>query len=179
MNVFRSRTISVAFYGKFDTCWLKNSQTRDQPTLARLRELTSQTWIKTRVDLRRRFCFPYLKYDANWSQWEMWFLQVFVMKTSIRLFSSNEHEMNLNKRRRQLQYPWLGVLVFLWRNFLEFWFLLPGSWQLFMAKMLQGFPRSWKVIQANFWGSFKRSKNNQYLRKKSKRVLHQSNTRSL
>ena len=134
MNVFRSSTISVGFYGKFDTCWLKNSQTRDQPTLARLRELTWQTWIKTRVDLRRRFCFPYLKYDANWSHWEMWFLQVFVMKTSISLFSSNEHEMNLNKRRRQLQSPSLGVLVFLCRSFLDFWFLLPRSWQLFLAK---------------------------------------------
>ena len=155
-----------------------------------LRHVINQRWlvyaislgkhgVKTRVDLRRIFCFQYLKYGAKWSQWEMWVLQVFVMKTSIRLFASNEHEMNFNKRRRQLQSPWLGVLVFLWRNFLEFWFLLPRSWQLFMAKILQGFSRSWKVIQENFWGSFKRSKNNQYLRKRRKRVLHQNNTRSL
>ena len=89
---------------------------------------------KTRIDLRRRFCFPYLKNGGTWNQWEMWVLQVFVMKTSISLFSSNEHEMNLNKKRRQLQSPSLGVLVFLCRSFLDFWFLLPRSWQLFLAK---------------------------------------------
>ena len=35
-------------------------------------------------------------------------------------FFSKEHEMNLNKRRRQLQSPVLGVLVFLWIKFLDF-----------------------------------------------------------
>ena len=90
--------------------------------------------VKTQNDLRRRFCFPCLKFGAKGNQWEMSFLQVFVMKTSIGLFSSNEHERNLNKRRRrQLQSPVLGVLVFLWRNFLDFWFFLPSSWQLILA----------------------------------------------
>ena len=90
--------------------------------------------VKTLIDLRRTFGFPYLKYGAKWSQWEIWFLPAFVMKTSISVFSSNEHEMNLNKRRRQPQSARLGVLVFLCRNFLDFWFLLPPSWGLFLAK---------------------------------------------
>ena len=46
---------------------------------------------------------------------------------------ANEHERNLNKRRRQLQSLVLGVLVFLWRNFLHFWFFSVSSWQLILA----------------------------------------------
>ena len=137
--------------------------------------------VKTRIDLRRSFCFPYLKYGGKWNQWEMWVLQVFVMKTSIRHFPSNEHEMNLNKRRRQLQSPVLGVLVFLWINFLDFWFLLPRSWQMFsvkFARFCSFFQDRGKRNQENCWGSCKTSKNKQDFRKRSKRVLHQSNTRS-
>ena len=73
----------------------------------------------------------------------MSFCKFFVTKTSIRLFSSNEHETNLNKRRRQPQSARLGVLVFLCKNFLDFWFLLPPSWQLFLAK----FARYCKFLQ--------------------------------
>ena len=119
-----------------------------------LKHLINQRWlvyasslgkhgVKTIIDLRRTFGCPYLEYGAKWSQWETWFLQAFVMKTSIRLLSSNEHEMNLNKRRRQPQSARLGVLVFLCRNFLDFWFLLPPSWRLFLAK----FARYCKFLQ--------------------------------
>ena len=131
--------------------------------------------------MRRRFCFPYLKYDANWSQWEMWFLQVFVTKTSIRLFSSNEHEMNLNRRRRQLQSPVVGVWVFLWRILLEFWFFFAIIMAINLGKLrkiLNVFSRSRNKMQENCWGSLKTSKKIQDLRKRSKRVLHQTNTRS-
>ena len=76
------------------------------------------------------------------------FLQVLVMKTSIGLFFSNEHEMNLNKRRRQLQSPVLGVLVFLWRNFLDFWFFVPSSWQLILQTS-QDIARLFKIVEKN------------------------------
>ena len=89
--------------------------------------------VKKQNDSRRRFCFPCLKFGGKWNQWEMSFLQVFVVKTSIGPFSPNEQERNLNKRRRQLQSPVLGVLVFLWRKFLDFWLFLPSSWQLIFA----------------------------------------------
>ena len=41
LNVLRNLTISIAFYGKFATIWWKkiDIQTREQPMLARLREL--------------------------------------------------------------------------------------------------------------------------------------------
>ena len=156
-----------------------------------LKHVINQRWLvyasslgkhgaKTGIDLRRIFCFQYLKYGAKWSQWEMWVLQVFVMKTSIWLFSSNEHEMNPNKRRRQLQSPVLGILFFLWIKFLDFWFLLPRSWEIFLAKFARYckfFQDRGKRNQENCWGSFRTSKNKQYFRKRSKRVLHESNTR--
>ena len=120
LNLFRIHTLSVAIYGKFATSWFKH-----------FKHLMNQRWlvyessldkhgVKTGIDLRRRFCFPYLKNGTNWNQWEMSFCKFFVTKTSIRLFSSNEHETNLNKRRRQLQSTVLGVLLFLWRNFSDF-----------------------------------------------------------
>ena len=138
--------------------------------------------VKTGIDLRRRFCLPHPLYGTKWNQWDMSFSQVFVTKTSIGIFSSDEHEKNLNKGRRQLQSPVLGVLVFLWTKILDFWFLLPRSWQIFFGKVpmiLKFFSGSWKKNQEKRWGSFRTSKNKQYFRKRSKRVLHQSNTRWL
>ena len=78
--------------------------------------------VKTGIDLRRRFCLPHPIYGTKWNQWDMSFSQVFVTKTSIGLFSSDEHEKNLNKGRRQLQY--FGRLIslatimanFLWQS---------------------------------------------------------------
>ena len=71
------------------------------------------------------------------------FCKLLSWKPVLDFFSSNEHEMNLNKRRRQPQSSKLGVLVFLCRNFLDFWFLSPPSWQLFLVK----FARYCKFLQ--------------------------------
>ena len=137
--------------------------------------------VKTGIDLRRRFCLPHPIYGTKWNQWDMSFSQVFFTKTSIGLFSSDEHEKSLNKGRRQLQSPVLGVLVFLWIKFLDFWFLLPLSWQIFLAKFpwyCKFFEDRGKRNQKTCWGSFKTSKTKQDFCKRSKRVFNQSNTRS-
>ena len=41
--------------------------------------------------------------------------------------------------------PVLGVLVFLPRNFLDFWNFLPRSWQLFLVR----FARFFKIVERN------------------------------
>ena len=45
-------------------------------------------------------------------------------------------------------YPVLGVLVFLPRNFLDFWHFLPISWQLFLARFVS-FARFFKIVERN------------------------------
>ena len=79
-------------------------------------------------------------------------------------------------------YPVLGVLVFLPKNFLDFWHFLPRSWQLFLAR----FARFCKIFQdrgkksKKIFGLLgKKTKTIQDLGKKSMKSLHRINTRSI
>ena len=73
-------------------------------------------------------------------------------------------------------------LDFLARSFLDFWHFFPTTWQLFLAR----FARFCKIFQDRGKKSKKifgvlgnKSRNNQNLGKRNKKVLHQSNTRSI
>ena len=74
--------------------------------------------------------------------------------------------------------PMLGVLVFLPKNFLDFWHFLPRSWQIFLAS----FARFCKIFQdrgkksKKIFGLLgKKTKTIQDLGKRTMKTLHQSN----
>ena len=78
--------------------------------------------------------------------------------------------------------PVLGVLVFLPKNFLDFWHFLPRSWQLIFAR----FARICKIFQDRGKKSIKifgvlgkKTKTIQDLGKRTKKSFHQSNTKSI
>ena len=73
LNVLRNLTISVAFYGKFFTIlWKKfDIQTREQPMLARLRELNWQTSGKKAPIWEEDFAFHIFNMAQNKKCWEL------------------------------------------------------------------------------------------------------------
>ena len=79
----------------------------------------------------------------------------------------------LSAEENFVDYPALGVLVFLPRNFLDFWHFLPRFWQLFLAR----FARFCKIFQdrgkesKKIFGLLgKKNKNNQHLGKRNKKL---------
>ena len=67
LNVLRTFTISIAFYGKFATIWWKKLT---------FRHVANRCWfvyassigkhrVKKRTYLRGRFCFPYFQYGSK------------------------------------------------------------------------------------------------------------------
>ena len=92
-----------------------------------------------------------------------------------------QHLFNSGKQNR-FHYPVFGVLVFLPRKILDFWHFPPRSWQLFLAR----FAKFCKIFQyrgkesRNIFGDLgNKTKSIQDLGKRNKRILRQSNTRSV
>ena len=81
----------------------------------------------------------------------------------------------------QRVHPVLGVLDFLRRRFLDFWDLLPRSWQLFLArfaKLCESFQDRGEESKKKSWSSWQGNQE-YHFGKRNKKVLHQCNIRSV